>query len=156
MLSWSRRRVRALAGAAGLAVVLALSAGCTGAEKSPDAARSFVSEGLDEASSAVATSQLAVEQARAHRSFATTVDVTLEDQQADLVHATRHLAILVAPDVTVARLRDRALAATNDATAAVTAARDALAHGRSLAAPSARLDRAADELDAVTGQVEAS
>jgi hypothetical protein len=135
---------------------LLVLAGCTGPEKSATVARSYVGEGVDEASSAVATAQLTVQELQRERIFVATADVALSDQLGVIVHASRHLAILVPPDQATAELRNEALKATERGQAGIVKARDAVAGstGAGLRDAASALDAASSDLDAVTGKVD--
>ncbi len=114
-------------------------------------ARTYVGDGVADASSAVATARLVVAQVRAGRILVPTAEVTLDESVAALVRATRHQATLVPPNRATAGLRDEALTATDQARTGVVAARDALAEttGARLSAAAGRLAAAAAALDAV-------
>ncbi|WP_159792790.1 hypothetical protein [Puerhibacterium puerhi] len=155
-----RRHAR---GALVLAAATALAgtlAGCGPAAHRADArgALESVAEHLDTASSAVATVQLAVDQAVAGRLPAVSADVAASDAAEGATDAVHGLGTIVVPDAAVGgadapALRDQALAAAGQAADAVAAVRTWLDADGPPDALLAQLDDAAAALDQAHGAV---
>ncbi len=136
-----------------LAAVVALGpAACTVSDT--DRPTAEVAAGLEsageEASSAVATSRLALVQLRDGALFRATADTAQSDSIQVLEDATRSLTTLVPPDTATDEVRDAVLVAVQQATSSVVAARAWIVEPGTGSADDVLgdLDDAADALDA--------
>ncbi|WP_426592424.1 hypothetical protein ACPPVS_11615 [Cellulomonas sp. McL0617] len=146
-----------LAARAALALVaLALAAGCAVGSSSTesDDARALV-DPVQQASSAVATAQIAVDQLAADRLTPSVADTALLDQVAVLDDAAFAVVTLVPTDRTTAAWQQDALAAVREAQGSVVAARG-WANGAGTGPDSVdkALGASADRLDRLTGQLD--
>ncbi len=136
---------------------LALVSGCAvGSSATPTSDAGTLGDAVAEATSAVETTRIAARLLRTERAPATAVDTAMDDSVHVLSDATFAISSLVPGGERGAAWRDEALDAVNEATVAVSQARDWANGVGSAATVRAGLDASAQRLDDLGTRLDAA